>query len=156
GAGGGGREVEGVDPAAGLVDGVAAQRVIRVEAVRVVAGTALQQVVARAPLEGVAAGTTDQRVIAAVAGNDRPRQGAVGLVHREVVVAAAAADDDRARVGDGRWPALDGDSAVIDEDVPGRVAGDDDGVVLAIAENGQQPVRGGERGCDSRPAGGGV
>ena len=49
GAGGGGREVEGVDPAAGLVDRVAAQGVVGVEAEGVVAGPAGQRVVAAAP-----------------------------------------------------------------------------------------------------------
>ena len=49
GAGGGGREVERVDPAAGLVDRVAAQGVVGVEAEGVVAGPAGQRVVAAAP-----------------------------------------------------------------------------------------------------------
>ena len=53
GAGGGGREVERVDPAAGLVDRVAAQGIVGVEAVGVVAGPAGQRVVAAAALDRV-------------------------------------------------------------------------------------------------------
>src|SRR5262249_56182565 len=80
-----------------------------------------------------------QRVIAAAAGEGvvaraavdvRAGQGAVGLVQREVVIAGAAIEEDQARIGDGRRPALDGDGAVIDEDGPGRVAGDHDRAVL--------------------------
>src|SRR5262249_13236482 len=108
---------------------------------------------ARATADKVTPGAAGQRVVAVAADDARRRQGAVGLVQGEVVVAAPAVDHDQARVGDGRWSPLNRDGAAVDEDRPGRVAGDHDGVVLRIAANGQPPVYGGERGRDRRRGG---
>src|SRR5262249_39779251 len=141
GAGGGGGEVQGVHAAAGLVDGVAAQGQVGVEPVRVVAGPADQRVIAAAAAEDVVA-------VASV--DDRAGQRAVGLVQGERVVAAQPGDLNYSGVEDRGRPTLDGYGAVIDEDVPGRVAGDHDGVILCIARNGQHPGCGGIGGSDRR------
>ena len=125
----------------------------------VIAIAAEQQVVAALSQEGIIAGLAEELVCAraasecvvAVAAEDVGlRQGPVGLVQGEVVVPAQAEHLDQAGVGDRGLPAQDRHGAAVDQDRPGRVAGDHDGVVLSIAENRQHPLRGGERGCDRR------
>ena len=135
-----------------LVVAVAAgQDVVAVAAEQqVVAALAQQGVVARLAEEQVGARAAGERVVAGAAEDVRLRQGAVGLVQGEVVVAAQAEDLDQAGVGDGGLPAQDRYGAAVDQDRPGRVAADHDGVVLRIADNRQHPLRGGERGRDRR------
>ena len=53
-------------------------------------------------------------------------------------------------VGDRGLPAQDRHGAAVDQDRPGRVAGDRDGVVLRIADDRQHPLCGGKRGGDRR------
>src|SRR5262249_42899646 len=89
----------------------------------VVAGAAEQRVVAGGTDEDVAPGAAGQDVVAGAAVELRQRQGAVGLVQGEVVVAQAAVQEDPMRVGDGHPR----EGAAIHEDRPGRVAGDHDG-----------------------------
>src|SRR5262249_22295748 len=129
GAGGGGGEVKRVDITAstGVVDGVAAQGAVGVEAVGVIAAAANQRVVAAAASDGV---------VARAAVNDRVWQGAVGRTHGDAVIAVLPDDMNQLCVGDGGRPALNGHGAVIDEDRPARVAGDHNGVVLRVARYG--------------------
>ena len=55
-------------------------------------------------VDEVVPGAADQHVVAVAAEEGRPRQGAVGLVQGEVVVAAHAVHEDLVRIGDGRHP----------------------------------------------------
>src|SRR5262249_36101105 len=100
--------------------------------------------------EQVIAAAAREDVVAVAAVDDGPGQGTVGLVQGEVVIAAQPGDLNQYGVEDRGRPALHGNGAVIDEDVPGRVAGDDDGIILPIADNRPPPVHGGERGRDPR------
>src|SRR5262249_22635118 len=144
-------------PGEPVVAGAAEQLVVPGTPVdEVDAGAAVDDVVAGAAEERVGAagvathGAAGQRVVAVAAVDGRLRQAAVGLVQREGVVAGAAVQEDLARVGDGRLPALNHDGAVIHEDRPGRVAGDHDGVVEIVAGNRQHAGRGGKGGGDRR------
>src|SRR5262249_62249521 len=80
GAGGRGREVERVEPAARLVDRVAAQSQVRVETVAVVARPAGQQVVARSADQYVVAQPAGQRVVTVAAVEDIVQ----GIAHERV------------------------------------------------------------------------
>ena len=61
---------------------------------------------------------------------------AVRLVEGERVVPTLTEDHDLARPAHVRHAAPDGHGPAVDEDVPGRVAADRDGVVPRIAEDG--------------------
>ena len=89
-------------------------------------------------------------VVAVTAEEGRPRQGAVGLVQGEVVVAGLAIDEDLVRIGDGRHPPLDCDVALIHDNRSGRVAGDHDRVVPCIAKDPQLAGQVGKRGGHGR------
>src|SRR5262249_34578283 len=140
--GGGGGEVERVDAAAGLVDGVAAQGGVGVEAVDVIAGAADERVVA---------GAARDRVVAGAAVDERG-----GQVRRarpdQLVVAAHAEDLNQPGIGGGGGPALDRHEGgvTVAHERPSRVAGDREVVVQVIARDRQHPLCGGERGRDRR------
>ena len=153
-------DLDGVDAGAALVEvgvvaGVPDHAVVAGLAEDlVVAVAAGQHVVARAAEQEVDAALAEQRV---VAGSGRracrppeppvsvslpappnrlaARQRAVGFVERDGVVAALAEDLDQRGVGDRRRAAVDGDRAAVDEDLPGRVAADGDGVIGVVAEH---------------------
>ena len=69
----------------------------------------------------------------------RQRQGAVGLVERDGIVAGAAVRGDQCSVVDGRSASDDRHLAVVvvDEDRASGVAADSDGVVELVAEDDQ-------------------
>ena len=90
-----------------------------------------QQIVARAAGQRVVAGAAEQ-----LGGGQRT----VGFVERDRVVAALAEHLDHAGVGDRRLAARDRYGAAVDENVPGRVATDDD-VLSRLSPN-----------TDSKPA----
>jgi hypothetical protein len=127
-----------------IVAGFAEHLVVTIAAVQhVVARAAEQQVVAAFAKEGVvarlaeqqiAARAAGQRVVAGAAEQLRGRQGAVGLVERDRVVAALAEYLDQRGVGDGRGTPLDGDGAAVHENLPSRVTAGRNGVVGAVAE----------------------
>ena len=128
-----------------IVAGFAEHLVVAIAAVQhVVARAAEQQVVAAFAKEGVvarlaeqqiAARAAGQRVVAGAAEQLRGRQGAVGLVERDRVVAALAENLDQRGVGDGRGAPVDGDGAAVHENLPSRVAADRDGVIGVVVEH---------------------
>jgi hypothetical protein len=166
----------GVDPGAALeqvvvvarvpdqpvVPGLAEHLVIRVAAgEHVVARAAEQQVGAALAEQHVVAGLAEQRVVSRPAGErvvagaaeqHRTRQRADRLVQRDGIVAALSKYRDHARVRDGRRAAAHRHRTVVDADGAGRVAADDDGVLLGIAEGREDAeVETGADGHDGDP-----
>ena len=135
-----------------IVADAAGERVVAVAAEEeIVAPLAEQHVVASLAEELVSRRTADEGVVAVAAEEERARQGAVGLVKLNHVVAGLAEDGDGGRVRDGGSAADDADGAAVDEDVAGGVAADGDVVVGIVAEDGQEPGRiegGGDRGLN--------
>ena len=119
-----------------LVVAVAAGQhvVARAAEQQVRAAFAKEGVVARLAEQQIAARAAGQRVVAGAAEQLRGRQGAVGLVERDRVVAALAEHLDQRGVGNGRRAPVDGDGTAVHENAPRRVAAGRDGVVEAVAE----------------------
>src|SRR4051812_34430888 len=116
GTGGGSGEVQRIDPAARLVDRVAAQGQVGVEAVGIVARPADQRVVAGAAVERIITGAAVDGVVAGAAG-----QGILGDVAGDPIVAGAAGDVLEVGRLAGR-PGLDGAVGVRGQRrVPGQV-----------------------------------
>ena len=108
----------------------AGQRVVAVAAKeQIVASLAEQRVVARLAEELIVARAAGERVVARAAKEIGPRQGAVGFVQRDRVVAALSKGLDQPRVGDRGGAAFDRNGAAIDQHFARRIAADIDRVV---------------------------
>ena len=122
-----------------VVAGAAGQHVVAVAAEQqVVAPLAEQGVVARLAEEQVVAAAAGEGVVAGAAEDVRVRQGAVGLVESRLSLPPRPKIWIRLVLATVGCPAQDRHGAAVDQDRPGRVAGDRDGVVLGIADDRQQ------------------
>ena len=119
-----------------VVAGAADQRVVAIAAEQqIVAALAEQDVVARPPNSMIVAGAAGQRVVAGAAEQLGGGQRAVGFVERDRVVAAWPNTWIMAVLATVGCAARDWHGAAVDENVTGRIAAGDDGVVEAVVES---------------------
>ena len=116
--------------------------VVRTAEEEIKAALAQQSVVTGLAKEHVATGAARERVVAGTAEQVRPRQGPVGLVQRNGVVPPLAKALHQGGVGDRGRPTRDGDRAAVDQDIPGGVAADLDGVIQGVAKDISIPAPG--------------